>query len=167
MTRAIDNEIDLTHSRKLHHSAVLETPAAEPEEARLHFASRLAFETDIADLMVDLDKGNTDFVVIDTRSPTSFAQCHIPGAINLPKIDAKTTSDLSKDKVCVIYCWGTGCNGSSKGAMRLSELGFRAKELMGGIEYWRKEGGAVEGTLGSDAPMYYNHGGDTQAGKSR
>jgi len=36
MTRAIDNEIDLTHSRKLHHSAVLETPPAKPEEARLH-----------------------------------------------------------------------------------------------------------------------------------
>jgi len=42
--------------------------------------------------------------------------------------------------------------------MRLSALGFRAKELLGGIEYWRNEGGAVEGTLGCDAPLYWSMG---------
>jgi rhodanese-related sulfurtransferase len=138
--------------RQLHYSAVLQTPAADPEEARAHFAGRLIFETDTADLMMDLDKGNTDLVVVDTRSAKSFEQCHIPGAINLPQIDAGTTSELSKEKVYVVYCWGIGCNGSTKAAMRLNELGFRAKELIGGIEYWRKEGGLVEGTLGSEAP---------------
>lgn len=38
---------------------VLETPAPEPEEARHHFLARLAFETDISDLMTDLQKGST------------------------------------------------------------------------------------------------------------
>ena len=156
MAVAVENKIDMTHPRKPHYSAVLETPAPDPSEARAHFADRLAFEADIADLMVDLDKGNTDLIVIDTRSPKSFAQCHIPGAVNLPKIDASTTSGLSKDKVCVVYCWGVACNGATKGAMKLNILGFRVKELIGGIEYWRKEGGAVEGTLGNEAPMYYN-----------
>jgi len=66
---------------------------------------------------------------------------------------------LPKDRVCVVYCWGVACNGSTKAAMRLSELGFRVKELVGGIEYWRKEGGEVEGTLGPDAPMYWRMGG--------
>jgi rhodanese-related sulfurtransferase len=143
---------------KPHFSAVLETPAAEPEAARRHFASRLAFETDVADLMADLGKGNTDFVVIDTRSPRSFGLCHIPGALNLPKINAQTTAELPKDKVCVVYCWGPACNGSTRGALRLNELGFRAKELIGGIEYWRKEGGAVEGSLGHEAPLYWSIG---------
>ena len=137
-------------------SFILKTPAAEPEEARHHFASKPEYETDVADLMYDLSKGNTNFTVIDTRSPKSFALCHIPGAINLPKIDAETTADLPKDKVCVVYCWGVACNGSTKAAPRLSELGFRVKELIGGLEYWRKEGGEVEGTPGPDAPMYWS-----------
>jgi len=40
--------------------------------------------------------------------------------------------------------------------LKLIECGFQAKELIGGIEYWRKEGGSVEGTLGNDAPIYWN-----------
>jgi hypothetical protein len=27
------------------------------------------------------------------------------------------------------------------------------KEMLGGIEYWRKEGNEVEGTLGQEAPL--------------
>ncbi len=148
-----------TEAAKLHFSFVLETEAAAPEEGRRHFASKLQFETDVADLIYDLRKGNTDFTIIDTRSPKSFALCHIPGAINLPKINAETTAELPKDKMCVVYCWGVACNGSTKGAMKLNELGFCAKELIGGLEYWRKEGGAVEGTLGNDAPMHWNMNG--------
>lgn len=143
-------------SKKVKFSLVLETPATEPEIARKHFAGKLEFETDIADLMYDLSKGNEDFIVVDTRSPQSFALCHIPGAINLPKINAETVAGLPKDKTFVVYCWGPACNGSTKGAMRLNELGLRAKELIGGLEYWRKEGGTVEGTAGSDAPMYWS-----------
>jgi hypothetical protein len=40
--------------------------------------------------------------------------------------------------------------------MKLSARGFRAKELIGGIEYWRKEGGEIEGSMGADAPLYWN-----------
>ncbi len=139
-----------------HFSLISETPAAEPEEARRHFLSKLKFETDIADLMYDLRKGNKDFIIVDTRSEKSFEHCHIPGAINLRKINKETTAGLPKDKVYVVYCWGPGCNGSTRGAMKLVGLGFKVKELIGGLEYWRKEGGTVEGTLGSNAPMYWS-----------
>ena len=54
---------------------------------------------------------------------------------------------LPKDKVMVTYCWGPGCNSSTKGALRLAALGFRVKELIGGLEYWIKGGGRVEGKL--------------------
>jgi rhodanese-related sulfurtransferase len=60
---------------------------------------------------------------------------------------------LPKEKVIVVYCWGVACNAATKAAMRLSALGFRVKEMIGGIEYWRREGGPVEGTLGEDAPL--------------
>ena len=55
----------------------------------------------------------------------------------------------------MLYCWGPACNGASKAAARLAAQGYRVKEMLGGIEYWRKEGGALEGTLREAAPLYY------------
>ncbi|PWT91871.1 MAG: rhodanese [Acidobacteria bacterium] len=141
---------------KPHFSLVSKILPDDCERARSYFLSRLMFETDIADLMFDLRKGNEDLVVIDTRSERSYAQCHIPGAINVGKFNEESVGRFSKEKVYVVYCWGPGCNGATNAAMKLSALGFHAKELIGGLEYWRKESGAVEGTLGSDAPMYWN-----------
>src|SRR5215831_12943985 len=87
-------------------SLVMETSAPEPHEIVRHFQTRLMFETDIADLMYDLDKNNSNIVVIDTRTPEEFMECHIPGAINLPKVNPETTAGLSNDKLYVVYCWG-------------------------------------------------------------
>lgn len=134
-------------------SFVLETEAAEILEARKHFQSKLAFETDAWDVKTDMERGRSDFVVIDARSPEDFAAKRIAGAINLPHrtMDPETTSHLPKDKVMITYCWGPGCNGATKAALRLASLGFRVKELIGGLEYWIKEGGPVEGTHIDDA----------------
>lgn len=136
-------------------SLVLETPAARPEEAHRHFLAKLAVETDPADVRLDLQRGQTSFLLIDTRSAQDFEECHIPGAINLPtrRITAESTAHLSKEKLLVTYCWSPGCNGATKAAARLSALGFQVKEMIGGVEYWRREGGAVEGTLGELAPL--------------
>jgi rhodanese-related sulfurtransferase len=140
----------MTASREPRFSSVLETEAAGPDIAAAHFRARLSFETDASDLHADLDKGRRDILVIDTRSPAAYAEAHLPGAISLPsrRIDATTTRDLPRDRLLVTYCWGPGCNGSTKGALRLSELGFRVKELIGGIEYWQREGYAVETATG-------------------
>ena len=128
-------------------SFVLETPAAAPEEAQLHFASKLRVETDVWDVKTDMERGRSDFIVIDTRSVEDFATKRIAGAINLPHrtMNAETTAHLPKEKVLVTYCSGPGCNASTKGALRLAALGFRVKEMIGGIEYWIHEGGPVEG----------------------
>ncbi len=130
-------------------SFVLEIPAASPEDARAHFRSKLAFETDPWDVKTDMERGRTDFVVIDVRSREDYEARRIAGAVSLPhrSINAETTSHLPKDKVLVTYCWGPGCNASTKGALRLAALGFRVKELIGGLEYWIKDGGQVEGKL--------------------
>ncbi|NTX06307.1 rhodanese-like domain-containing protein [Myxococcus sp. CA040A] len=137
-------------------SFVLETPAATPEEAHRHFLAKLSVETDAADLHLDLERGKKGFVVVDVRSPDAYAERHIPGALNLPArtLSATTTAHLSKDDVIVTYCWSPGCNGSTKAAARLSALGFRVKELIGGIEYWVKEGYATEGTAPQGQPVY-------------
>ncbi|MDD9272221.1 rhodanese-like domain-containing protein [Paenibacillus sp. GCM10023248] len=136
-------------------SLVLETPAASPEAVHRHYMNKLSVETDVADVRYDLQHGLNDFVLIDVRSSKAYEECHIPGAINLPsnQINEAATAHLSKEQVIVVYCWGPACNGATKGAARLSGLGFRVKEMLGGIEYWRKEGNEVEGTLGQAAPL--------------
>lgn len=130
-------------------SFIRETPAAAPEDAQLHFASKLSFETDAWDVKTDMERGRSDFIVIDVRSAEDFDSKRIAGAINFPyrTMNAESTAHLSKEKVLVTYCSGPGCNGSTKGALRLAALGFQVKELIGGIEYWIREGGPVEGTL--------------------
>ena len=40
----------------------------------------------------------------------------------------------------VTYCDGIGCNGSTKGAYKLAKLGFRVKELIGGLDFWLRDG---------------------------
>ena len=37
-------------------------------------------------------------------------------------------------------CWDPGCNAGAKGAERLAALGFRVKEMIGGFEYWKRNG---------------------------
>lgn len=138
-----------------HFSLVLETPPAGPEEAQRHFLAKLAVETDASDVMLDLQRGQNGFLLIDVRSAQDFEECHIPGAVNLPyrKITAESTAQFSKELPMVTYCWSPGCNSATKAAARLSALGFQVKEMLGGIEYWRREGGPVEGTLGEQAPL--------------
>jgi len=138
------------------HSFVLEHAPAEPGTAERHFLAKLAFETDPADVHLDLERGYPGIAVVDTRSPDAYARCHIPGALNLPTrtISPETTASLPRDKVIVTYCWGPGCNGSTRAAAKLAALGFRVKEMIGGIGYWRKEGLPVEGSSPADAPLY-------------
>jgi rhodanese-related sulfurtransferase len=75
------------------------------------------------------------------------------GAINIPyrSMNAETAANLPKEKLMVTYCSGPGCNGCNKGALKLASLGFRVKELIGGLEYWVKGSGQVEGTLDHEA----------------
>jgi rhodanese-related sulfurtransferase len=111
-----------------------------------HFRAKLSYETDPADLHADLAKGVSGILIVDARPARDFANEHILGAISLPHraVDADSTKHISRDATIVAYCWGPGCNGSTKAALRLSALGFRVKELIGGLEYWKREGYPTE-----------------------
>jgi len=138
-----------------HFSFVLETPPASPEEARRHFLAKLSVETDASDVLLDLQRGQRGFLLIDARGSQDFEECHIRGAISLPyrTITTESTAQLSKELPIVTYCWSPACNAATKAAARLSALGFQVKEMLGGIEYWRREGGPVEGTRGEQATL--------------
>jgi|SRR5271167_2339363 len=130
-------------------SAVLEYGAPEPSETATMMEDRLRFHTDSWDLSVDLKAGVSEIVVIDARSRDAYAAGHIPGAISLPhrEMDAETTTRFDRSKVYVVYCDGIGCNASTKGAYQLARLGFRTKELLGGLDWWRRDGHSVVASL--------------------
>ncbi len=121
-------------------SSVTAVPAASPADAAAHFAARLAFETDAADVAAALESGEPDFVLVDVRSRAAFEAGHLPGAISLPyaEIDAGTATALP-DGLVVVYCWGPGCNAAQHGALRLARHGRAVKEMLGGWEYFARE----------------------------
>lgn len=116
-------------------------------EARAFFAAKLAFEIDPADLAAARAAGRTP-VVVDTRSLPAWQQGHVPGAVHIPGADfaSRATAVLpDRDADIVVYCWGPGCNGATKAAHALAELGYsRVRELIGGFEYWVREGFAIQ-----------------------
>ena len=141
-------------------SAVLEYGAPEPSETASVMADKLRFHTDSWDLSVDLKSGRREIVVIDARSRQAYAEGHIPGALSLPhgEMTEEAAAGLDRRKVYVVYCDGIGCNASTKGAYKLALLGFRAKELIGGLDWWRRDGHPIAtsrepGSLVSTVPQ--------------
>ena len=113
-----------------------------------HYEDKLEFEIDASDLEAALQAGEP-IIVVDARSPDAYARGHIPGAVNIPhrKMSPETTAHLDKKALVVAYCDGAGCNASTKGALAMVRLGFRVKELVGGLEWWQREGHAVHTRL--------------------
>ncbi len=130
-------------------SAVLEYGAPNPSETVRMMEDKLRFHTDSWDLSVDLKAGVSEIVVIDARSRDAYAAGHIPSAISFPhrEMNAETVARLDRSKVYVVYCDGIGCNASTKGSHILARLGFRTKELLGGLDWWRRDGHPVMTSL--------------------
>ena len=125
-------------------------------EQTKHYYDKLQFEIDSADV-ADFFKGKASgkIIVIDTRSATAFEEEHIPGAMNFPHrtMTAETTQGLDKTVTYVTYCDGIGCNASTKGAYKLSSLGFTVKEMIGGLDWWKRDGYSTEGKSGVQRTM--------------
>ena len=124
---------------------------AEPDVAAAFFAVRLACQTDVSDAAAALASGRPGFVLFDTRSDAAWAQGRIPGARHLPTA-AIPHADLDPDVPLVTYCWGPGCNGATRAALEVARRGLRVKEMLGGLEYWVREGLPVEDAGGIRTP---------------
>lgn len=114
------------------------------------YESKLKYEIDSWDLYDKLQSKDV-VVVIDTRSKEAFQLEHIPGAINIPHrtMNEESTKELDKEVLYVTYCDGIGCNASTKGALNMTKLGFYIKELVGGLDWWKRDGYQTRGSAGS------------------
>jgi len=122
--------------------------------ARLaHVEARLAYEIDVVAAAAAVESG--DAVLVDTRKLASWEHGHIAGALHLPTTALATGLDgLPRDRTLIVYGWGPGCNGATGTARILLAAGFDVRELLGGYEYWVRNGFAVEarGVVTRSAP---------------
>jgi len=102
------------------------------------FATKLACETDCSDVYADIKADNKDYIFLDVRAKEAFDKSNAITSVNMPhsEINIASFAKYNKDTLFVVYCWGPGCNGAAKAALKISALGYKVKEMIGGIHYW-------------------------------
>jgi len=116
-----------------------------------YFSSKLEHETDAADVYA-AQKAGDRVVVVDVRSTDAWNQGHVVGAIHMPyaEIADRAPKELDSSLPVVVYCWSPGCNAGAKGAREFAKLGYAVREMIGGYEYWVREGHPTEN---ADGPL--------------
>lgn len=103
----------------------------------------------------NMDKGKTDFALVDLRSPQEYEKEHIIGAVNIPAYKDPNTSisldteikekerviqefrNLSKDKEVIVYCYSMPCMTGRKIGKLLADNDIYVKHLGIGWNEWR------------------------------
>ncbi len=122
-------------------SAIRVTPA----QLTRYFEAKLAAELGPHNVKRLMDSGDRNFVILDVRSSQGYREGHVPGAINIPFEELATRwKELPKQREIISYCWNVTCLLCTKAAFILASKGFKAREMIGGIEAWRQAGFPVE-----------------------
>jgi len=86
--------------------------------------------------------GQTDFVILDVRTPEEFAEGHLTGAVNMNVLApdfASRLGTLDRGKTYLVYC-RTG-NRSTRAVQAMERLGFQSVyHMVEGILGWQKKG---------------------------
>ena len=118
---------------------------ATPLQLKRYFEAKLAAELGPHNVKRLLDHDPRQIVLLDVRSSEGYANGHLPGAMNIPfeELPARLT-ELPKHKQIITYCWNVTCLLCTKSAYVLASKGYRAREMVGGIEAWRQAEFPVE-----------------------
>ena len=85
-------------------------------------------------------EAETDYIILDVRTPEEFAAGHIPDAMNIPN-EAIGTAEIpelpNKDQLILIYC--RSGNRSKQASEKLVALGYTNIVEFGGINSWPGE----------------------------
>ncbi|MEJ1086813.1 rhodanese-like domain-containing protein [Microbacterium sp. Mu-80] len=109
------------------------------------YAAKLTYETDGSDLYA-AQKAGEQITVVDVRTDEAWAQGRIRGAVHMHyrEIAERAPKEIPAGAEVVVYCWSPGCNAGAKGALEFAKLGYSVRELIGGFEYWVREGYPIE-----------------------
>lgn len=103
-------------------------------------AEKLNFEIDVTAAAALQAVG--ELVLLDTRRAASWRHGHIAGALHLPNdlLRSGEGLNLPVGKRLAVYGWGPGCNGATQTALVLAQRGIAVQEMIGGFEYWCRNG---------------------------
>lgn len=85
--------------------------------------------------------------LVDANGTESYAEGHIPGAINFEALGERFAEALPQDKEALIvaYCGGPGYKAWCTAADKLEEMGYKnIRHYKGGIKEWKTAGLATE-----------------------
>ena len=105
-----------------------------------------AFAGSFPDISVnDLKKAiaDKDVTIIDVNGSETYAQGHIPGAIDYIAVKDKFATKLPSDKgaLVVAYCGSEKCSAYAKAAEEAKKLGYtNVKHFAPGLKGWKEAG---------------------------
>ena len=103
--------------------------------AKKNINTRKAYE------LIDERDGDSDFVILDVRTPEEFAEGYVENAVNIDfyeDVFPDELDGLDRDKTYLIYCRSGSRSG--KTFKMMENLGFKdVYNMKGGIESWRAD----------------------------
>ena len=92
------------------------------------------------DEAIAMMEAESDYIILDVRTPEEFSEKHIPGAINVANetIGSEEIPELpDKDQLILVYC--RSGNRSKQASEKLVALGYTNIIEFGGINDWPGE----------------------------
>ena len=89
------------------------------------------------DEAIAMMEAESDYIILDVRTPEEFSEKHIPGAINIANetIGSEEIPELpDKDQLILVYC--RSGNRSKQASEKLIALGYTSIVEFGGINDW-------------------------------
>ena len=96
--------------------------------------------------LIDAQRSEAGWTIVDVRDEAAFAAHHIPGSLLLPLYALKTKAFL-KTKPLVVVDGGWGSPVTTRALERLEAFSFTSVRLLhGGLVAWHGAGGVLQGT---------------------
>lgn len=125
-----------------HHTGVA-APAGSLSGAAQRHASAYALTVDTVRQKI---RTHQELILVDVRRRADFEKVRIPGSLNIPLFALKTKAFL-KAQPLVLINEGYHYSPLERACTWLRKSGFKVWILSGGLSYWRKTGGPLEGDV--------------------
>jgi rhodanese-related sulfurtransferase len=87
--------------------------------------------------LMEMDVNGQKFKLVYVLHPSAFKKGHIPGSINIPFDELKTTKILKKTDTIIVYCSSYSCHASTNAAALLIKRGYKkVLDFKAGAKGW-------------------------------